>query len=46
MKFLPTESVTFKTKLKEDEIISRLSQIVEPEKFIRSGLLGSSNTKP
>lgn len=46
MKFLPTESVTFKTKLKEDEIISRLSQILEPEKFIRSGLLGSSNTKP
>ncbi len=46
MIFLPTETLTFKTKLKQDEIISRLSQSVEPEKLIRSGLFGSANTKP
>ena len=46
MNFLPKETLTFKTKLKEDEVIARLSHSVEPEKFIRSGLFGSSNTKP
>ena len=46
MNFLPKETLTFKTKLTEDEIKARLVQAVEPEKFIRSGLFGSSNTKP
>lgn len=46
MNFLPKETLIFKTKLKEDEVISRLSQSVEPEKLIRSGLFGSTNTKP
>lgn len=45
MKFLPKENITFKTKLKEDEIIIRLSEIIEPEKFIRFSLFGTVKSK-
>lgn len=46
MKYLPTESITYKTKLKEDEILKRLSELIEPEKTFRFGVFGSRSTKP
>ena len=45
MKFLPTECFTYKTRLKESEIISRLSDHIEPEKTFRFGIFGSGSTK-
>ena len=45
MKFLPFESIIYKTSLKEDEIISRLSEIVETEKFLGFGLFRAESTK-
>lgn len=45
MKFLPTENITYKTRLKEDEIIRRLSDCIEPEKIFRLGILSSGSTK-
>ncbi|MCD6068554.1 MAG: hypothetical protein K0S33_3380 [Bacteroidetes bacterium] len=38
MKFLPIENLTFKTRLKEDEVVKRLEEIIEPEKTFRSGI--------
>lgn len=46
MKFLPTENITYKTSLKENEIIRRLSENLEPEKALRFGILSSASTKP
>ena len=46
MKFLPTENITYKTKLKDTEVINRLSDLVEPERKFRLGLLSSGSTKP
>jgi hypothetical protein len=46
MKFLPTENITYKTKLKEEEIFGRLSDLIEPEKIFRFGIFSSSSTKP
>lgn len=46
MKFLPTENIIYKTKLKEDEIIKRLSDLIEPEKTFRFGIFGNNSTKP
>jgi hypothetical protein len=46
MKFLPIENITFKTKLKESEIIRRLSDCIEPEKAFRSSIFSSNSTKP
>ena len=37
MRFLPIENVVYKTSLKEDEIIERLSENVEPEKIFGFG---------
>lgn len=45
MKFLPTENITYKTRLKEDEIIRRLSDCVEPEKTFRFDIFSSGSTK-
>jgi hypothetical protein len=45
MKFLPTEKITYRTKLKEDEIINRLGAYIEPKKTFRFGLFGSGSTK-
>jgi hypothetical protein len=45
MKFLPAENITYKTKLKEDEILKRLSDNVEPEKIFRFGMFISGSTK-
>ncbi len=46
MRFLPTESITYKTKLKEEEIFRRLSELIEPEKAFRFGIFGRGSTKP
>jgi len=45
MKFLPTENITYKTRFKEEEIINRLSDIIEPEKTFRFGIFSSGSTK-
>lgn len=45
MKFFPSEKITYKTKLKEDEIVNRLSQIMEPEKRIRLHLFQKGDSK-
>lgn len=45
MRFLPVENITYKTQLKEEEIIRRISDIIEPEKIIRFGVFSSSSTK-
>jgi hypothetical protein len=46
MKFLPTENITYKTRLNEVEVIRRLSEIIEPEKTFRFGVFSSGPTKP
>jgi hypothetical protein len=46
MKFLPTEDITYKTRLKQDEVIQRLAAITEPEKTFRFGMFGNGSTKP
>jgi hypothetical protein len=46
MKFLPTENITYKTRLKEDELIRRLSEFIEPEKTFRFDIFGGGSTKP
>jgi hypothetical protein len=46
MKFLPTENITYKTKLKEEEIVGRLSDLIEPEKAFRFRIFSSGLTKP
>ena len=43
MKFLPTENITYKTRLNEDEIIRRLSDHIEPEKTFRFGIFSSDS---
>ncbi|MCC7452646.1 MAG: hypothetical protein IT222_00660 [Crocinitomix sp.] len=45
MKYLPSENITYKSKLKEDEIIKRLSETVEPEKLIRFSFFSKSASK-
>ncbi|WP_113638776.1 hypothetical protein [Nubsella zeaxanthinifaciens] len=45
MKFLPAENIIYKTRLKEDELIRRLSDYIEPEKTFRFGVFGSGSTK-
>lgn len=45
MKFLPTENITYKTRLREDEVIKRLGEIVEPEKTFRFGMFSSGSTR-
>lgn len=45
MKFLPTENITYRTKLKEEEIVKRLSEIIEPKKTFRLSILSSDSSK-
>ena len=45
MKYLPAENIVYKTKLKEHEVINRLSNYIEEEKLIRFGLFGGSISK-
>lgn len=44
MKFFPTENLIYKTKLKETEILRRLSENIEPENKIRIGLYRSGSS--
>lgn len=47
MKYLPFENITYKTQLDADEILKRLSEIIEPKKTIRmKGMFGSNDHKP
>jgi hypothetical protein len=45
MKFLPIENITYKTTLKEEEVIHRLVDITEPEKTFRFGMSNRGATK-
>jgi hypothetical protein len=45
MKFFPTEDITYNTRLKEQEIVKRLSDITEPERTFRFGTFGHSSSK-
>jgi hypothetical protein len=45
MKYLPIENIIFKTSLKEDEIIRRLSDCIEPEKTFRFSVFSSSSAQ-
>lgn len=46
MKFLPYEHIIYKTRLKEEEIIRRLSDCIEPEKTFRIRFIGIRSKKP
>ncbi len=46
MKFLPAEDMVFSSRMKEDEIIKRISENLEPPKTIRWGRFTASDTKP
>jgi len=46
MNFLPTENITFKSKLKEEEIFRRLLNYIEPEKTFRLASFKRGATKP
>lgn len=45
MKYLPIENITYKTRLKEEELIRRLSETIEPKKIFRFGIFGRNSTK-
>lgn len=44
-KFLPYENITYRTKLKEEEVINRLNNFVEPEKIFRFNFFGNGSSK-
>ncbi|MFN4152253.1 MAG: hypothetical protein ACK4IX_15025 [Candidatus Sericytochromatia bacterium] len=46
IKYLPVENVVYKTELKEDEVIRRLSDSIEAEKNFRFRIFVSSSSKP
>ncbi|MBL7825480.1 MAG: hypothetical protein JNJ57_02540 [Saprospiraceae bacterium] len=46
MNFLPTENITYKTHLNEEEIIKRLSDHVETEETLSYGIFNSGSSKP
>lgn len=46
MKYLPAENIVYKTKLKEEEILKRLSGIIEPKKTFRFGESSNGGSKP
>jgi len=47
MKYLPFENITYNTLLNPDEILKRLSEIIEPKKTIRmKGMFGNNDHKP
>ncbi|MFN0031917.1 MAG: hypothetical protein ACKVOR_07145 [Flavobacteriales bacterium] len=45
MKYLPRENLVFKTRLKEDEVAQRISDITEPDRIFRSALFGQVGVK-
>lgn len=45
MSFLPIEKITYKTRLNQDEIFKRLSEIVEPKKILRFGIFRNNSSK-
>lgn len=46
MNFLPTENITYKSKLKNEDLLSRLAAAIEPEKTFRFPAFSSGSTKP
>ncbi len=46
MKYLPMENITYKTKLKKEEIKERLSDNIDPEKGFSFNIFGNQSTKP
>ena len=45
MKFLPKENITYSTRLKEEQIVKRLSDSIEPEKTFRFGIFSRDSSK-
>jgi hypothetical protein len=45
MKFLPLETLIYKTHLNEEKVIQRLSESVEPKKMFRSNLFSDYAAK-
>ena len=45
MNFLPIENITFKTSLRQEEVVSRLRENTEPEKTLRFGFFNKKETK-
>jgi hypothetical protein len=45
MIFLPFENITYKTKLREDEIIKRLHDMIVPTEKLRFQLAGRNAVK-
>lgn len=45
MNFLPKENIVYKTKLKEEEILKRLSDLIEPEKTFRFNVFSNNSLK-
>lgn len=46
-KFLPFENITYQSRLDSDQILSRLSKVVEPKKTFRmKGIFSSGDHKP
>ena len=46
MKYLPFENITFSTKLDAEEIIKRISEVVQPNKMFRTTkIFGKSDHK-
>ena len=47
MKYLPFENIKYKSRLNSQEILKKISEIIEPKKTFRmSGISGSNNHKP
>jgi hypothetical protein len=47
MKYLPSENITYRTKLDSGEISKRVNEIIEPKKTFRmTGIFGGKNHKP
>lgn len=46
MLLLPIDTITYRTKLSEDEVISRLTAIIDTERKVRSIFASSPITKP
>ncbi len=47
MKYLPFENITYKSKLESEEILKRISEIIEPRKMFRTiRFFESNNHKP
>lgn len=46
MNFLPTEDITYKTSLKEEEVLARLADNIEPEKLFRVAVFLNGSDHP